>query len=542
MEKLHSSGSIEKGRRLSAVGVPRLWILLIIICSCGLSSTVLSGQEEEEPLRDRLRRLESEQEAQKEALRRQGEEIERLRAELEGRERGEPEASETSETTDGGSLFEPPGVWQLRGDTRVTAYDLVKHLSLGFGIQYRLLYNAANLPGPGGTTFSDTEDYDFMRQRLRLNLAVAPRGIPVGGLIQSEFRGGFGGSSPNASDPRSEEPTLNPFNQLQARGIRYGYLFADLLPEQRFIAGILPLSDEFGDTLFSSDWDFNVGGGALLGAHGPSSYRLGYLRLIEGVGASDADTVAEDGALVMVDYVHNLSPVRLGMHVYYLLVGEGLPLGDTEELWIGPSLGVEVGALALKGFSVVNVGRLGEGELDGEGQVLSGFETNDGHTGYAFKLEASHPLGPLELSLQALFSSGDSADDVEGRFVTLQGLFRTEGYWAYTHLFTANPASDVNDLAVELGNGGAGLWTLQGRGRLPIVEWLSAEVFAGWFRASRSRIGSRDMGIEVGALLSFLVGKGFRLDVGSAGAFLGDFFGRDAEDLYEVFVRIQYEF
>lgn len=408
-------------------------------------------------------------------------------------------------------------------------------------MQYRLLYNASNIPGPADTSFSDPEPYDFLSQRLRLNLAVAPKGVPVGGFVQTEFRGGFGGSSPTASDSRDEEPTLNPFNRLQARGIRYGYLFAEPVTEQRFLAGILPLSDELGDTLFSADWDFNVGGIAYLGACGASNYRLAYLELVEGVGASDEDMLGDDGTFLIADYVHNLEALRVGVHAYYLSIAEGLPLGDTEELWIGPSVGTRLGSLNLRAFGVVNVGRLGEGTLDDEGHVVSGYRTNDGHTGFAVKLEASHPVGASELSVQTLYSSGDPEDDVQGRFVTPQGLLGTQGYWGYTHLFTANPPSDVNDLGLELGNAGAGLFTLQGRARVPLLEQLRGEVAAGWFLAPEERNGTRDMGVEVGGLLTWTIHDSFQIDFGGAGAFLGEFLGVGAESLYEVFTRIQFQ-
>jgi hypothetical protein len=516
--------------------------------ACALWATCLVGsatgadRDEENGVGDRLRRLEREHEAQKEELRRQEAEIDRLREQIERRDANEAGAQDVNDAASDRNVFLAPGIWSPRGDTSVTQFDLPSHLSLGFGTQYRLLYNASNVPGPGGTTFSDTESYDFLSQRLRLNLAVAPKGVPVGGLLQAEFLGGFGGSSPAVSDPRNQEPTLNPFNRLEARGIRYGYLFAEPLASQRLVAGILPLSDEVGDTLFSADWDFNVGGVAYLGALGPSNYRLAYLELVEGVGASDDDTVREDGTLLIGDYVHQLETMRVGLHSYYMSIGEGLPLGDTQELWIGPSVEMHLSKLNVRAFGILNVGRLGQGTLDEDGQVASGFETNDGHTGLAVKIEASHPIGASEVSLQALYSTGDRENEVQDRFVTPQALVGTQGYWAYTHLFTANPPSDVNDLGLDLDNSGAGLLTVQGRVRIPLLEWLRAETTAGLFLGAEERNDSRELGVEVAGLLTFVAGKGFQIDVGSAGAFLGSFFGPGAEDLYEVFARIQYQF
>lgn len=440
-----------------------------------------------------------------------------------------------------------PGIWMPRGDTQVAALD---RFSLGLGIQYRLMHNASNIPGPADTTFSDTETYDFFRQRLRLNLSVAPRNIPAGGFVQAEFRGGFGGSSPNVSDPRGQEPTRNPFNRLQARGIRYGFLYATPLAGQMVIAGILPLSDQFGDTLFSADWDFNVGGVALLGSRGAVNYRAAYLRLIEGVGASDSRQLGKDGDFFLADAIyrsehpiHWFRWIEGGLHAYYLTIGKGLPLGDTSEGWFGATLRGRSGDTELNGFALVNVGRLGIGVLDDGGRVVSGFDRSDAHSGYALKLEVSRPAGPCAVAVQSLYASGDRDDGtIRDRFVTPQGLFRTEGYWAYTHLFTANPPSDVNDLAVELGNGGAGLLTIQGRVRTELRPRLGLEVSSGWFQAARPRNGSRRMGAEVGAMCSFAVAEGLLLDIGAAGAFPGSFFPRGAAALFEVFTRLQFQY
>ena len=446
-----------------------------------------------------------------------------------------------SDGAEPGGLPRLPGVWQPRGDTQLS---LPERFSIGLGIQYRLMHNASNIPGPGGTSFSRTETYDFFRQRLRLNLSVAPKGVPAGGFAQAEFRGGFGGAGPNASDPRGEEPTRNPFNRLQARGIRYGYLYATPLTDQMILAGVLPMSDEFGDTLFSADWDFNVGGVALLGALSPASYRLAYVRLIEGVGASEPRSIGKDGDLVLGDLVYAFDErLHLGTHAYFLTVGKRLPLGDTEEWWLGGTASGTAAPVDWHAFALLNAGRLGIGELDDDGKVVSGFDRSDSHVGYATKGEVRSSLGPVRVNLQSLYASGDREDGgVQDRFVTPEGLFRTEGYWAYTHIFTANGPSDVNDLGVELGNGGAGLLTVQGRASAQLSPRVGAQLSGGWFQAAESRNGSRDMGTEVGAMATIAVAEGLALDVGAAGAFLGNFFAQGSDDLFEIFTRLQFQY
>lgn len=226
-----------------------------------------------------------------------------------------------------------------------------------------------------------------------------------------------------------------------------------------------------------------------------------------------------------------------------MTIGKGLPLGATNEGWFGITTGASWNRTQINGFAIANVGELGIGELGENGQVVRGFEHNDAHFGYAFKFEAARSIGRARLAMQSIYTSGDPADSViRDRFVTPEGLLRTEGYWAYTHLFTANPPSDVNDLAVEIGNGGAGLWTVQVRADGQLHPRIRAQMSSGWFRAVRARNGSRNMGPEVGAMCSFTVAEGLLLDIGAAGAFPGSFFARGAAALFEVFTRLQFQY
>ncbi len=125
----------------------------------------------------------------------------------------------------------------------------LRDADIDFGIQYRIMYNNSNI--------QSNNKYDFFRQRLRLNFDVKTES-GVGGFFQIEYKGGWGGSSPAASDPRATY-AVNAFNRLQARGIRYGYLYFPVGPGT-VLAGILPANDQVDHMLFSADWDLNVGG------------------------------------------------------------------------------------------------------------------------------------------------------------------------------------------------------------------------------------------------------------------------------------------
>lgn len=416
-----------------------------------------------------------------------------------------------------------------KGDTQVNPLD---DLRLRIGFQYRVMWNGSNLPLAGVTTATDPKSNDFFRQRMRLNIDVAPND-KVGGFMQLEYRGGFGGTSPEFSDPRGNGLSLNAFNRLEARGVRYGYVYYRPITDTYLAAGIIPLSDRLGDTLFSADWDFNVGGIVADGKLGTLGYRAAYVRLVDGVAtADDREVVGENSDLITLDFaVEPAESIELGSHFYYLYAGEdialeaGLP-GEVQQAWIGLSAQGEFDGGEINGFAVVNTGEFGDVD----------------NTGYSAKVEAKWDAHQsVNIAAQVLYSSGDL--DGENSYRTVQGIFGVEGYWAYTHLFTANGPSDVNDLGIDLDQGGLGLLTGQARVRSALLPWLDNDVFVGVFQSGdQNELGNDFLGTEVGTMFVLKPEEYLALDVGFAGAFLGDFFDSEndsASNLYEVFARFQ---
>ena len=171
---------------------------------------------------------------------------------------------------------------------------------IGLWLQYRIMYNNSNIPGPGGTTYGNSTNYDFFRQRFRIGINVQ-NAEKVGVYTQVEYRGGWGGSSPTVSDPRAMTPVNNPYNRLQSHGLRYGFVYYAPNEKLSASAGILPLTDGVGRILFDADWDFNVGGVVLGGKLTKGDYRLGYVRLVEGVGGT-RNQIAEDAGFIFADY------------------------------------------------------------------------------------------------------------------------------------------------------------------------------------------------------------------------------------------------
>lgn len=430
--------------------------------------------------------------------------------------------------------------------------------------QYRVMYNASNipsgvnsssLPSPGNLTFGDTKSYDFFRQRMRLAFDIQPKDADnVGGYMQMEFRGGFGGSSPAASDPRGEPGTFNPagtanaFNRLQARGIRYGYIYVTPIENHTLVVGILPTLDQVGRVLWDGEWDFFAGGAALGGKIGKADYRVGFYRIaanLQAAGIPD-EGFSKNGDMWVVDLNRPFSimgeEVKLGAHYYTLNLGKtaNINIGDTHENWMAlTASGPFFSKGAWNSYLMYNVGRIGTGV------------TGNNHKGYSAKFEGAVPIGPTTFNIFALYSSGDKEGEVNNQFTTPEAILGTNGYWGYTHIFNANPPGDVNDFGTNLNNQGAGLWTVQGQLKFPIVPKLSGTLESGYFASARSRAfdtksGTTYMGTENGLMFTYNVAKNLNLDFGAAHAFMGGFLANATQvpgverHIYEIFSRFQF--
>jgi hypothetical protein len=449
------------------------------------------------------------------------------------------------------------------GNENTYGVDL-KDIRLRFWAQYRVMYDASNIPSTGNLTAGDTTGYDFFRQRMRLGIDIRPQGADnVGGYMQIEYRGGFGGSSPGASDPRgTADGGPNAFNRLSARGVRYGYIWVQPVPDHTLVAGILPTIDQVGRVLWDGEWDFNVGGAFLGGKIGKSDYRLGFHRLISDLlAAGGRTTFGKDGDLWVTDFNTPVGggPLTVGAHGYFLNVNKtGGAIGDTREQWWALTASSKAGDASWNGYAMLNTGRLGTGT------------TGVNHTGFSGKLEGSVPLGPASLSVMGIYATGagrfdggvagNAGSQKNAQFTTVESIVGSNGYWGYTHIFNANGPSDTNDFGTTLNNSGAGLWTFQGQLGFPIVPRLSGTLEVGYFAAARERActaagcgaagaargTAKYMGTEVGGMLTYNMAKNLNLQFGAANVFMGDFMANTAgtatkeNGIYEVFSRFQF--
>ena len=310
-----------------------------------------------------------------------------------------------------------------------------------------------------------------------------------------------------------------------------------------FQAGIVPLSDRFGDALFSSDWDYNP---VALAFTAPLS--RGELRAFVGNLREGSETKPND------DFVHYQLDYTLPFDDYANLnfggtiaTIEGLD-GDSH---LHANYGVS-GSLALPGGL-----RLGGFVLGShtDKQLIWG-ASGDGN-GVAAKIELTSERG---FGVLATYASGDS--DRSGFLpVMAVGETATYGYWGYTGLLTVQGPTDTgfDGDAVNVSNNGFGLATVQVKYARPIAERFDIHLAAGWFGASDTP-GGRDgfVGGDFLAMGTYHFNGFLALDFGAAYARLGDSVSgypkgvrdpnpfdqplSDERDKYSFFTRLQAEF
>ena len=174
------------------------------------------------------------------------------------------------------------------------------------------------------------------------------------------------------------------------------------------------------------------------------------------------------------------------------------------------------------------------------------------HQGWAARASAKGQIATGELSLLVAASSGDDGNGASGEFRTIaqsaRDNFGGQGYWGFLPIAFPSGPSDVNDLGVSLQNRGLGLLTFQAAWQLQLNDSLTSQLAAGWLQSAEENPvnGQRAMGTELAAILDWKLRPGLGIQVGSAYLFSGNFYapsaGSEAEDLYELFFRMQFEF
>ena len=288
--------------------------------------------------------------------------------------------------------------------------------------------------------------------------------------------------------PNPEDSTGDP-----AVALRHAVLY--FTPPEiggKLSAGLVPLSDKFGDTLFSSDWDFNPLALSWMGKIENIDIRLAAGKLSEYESHEDDDI---DAYLADIDLP--MGNGTIGGSVYMFRSGDGLTvaLGDLGDIatqnYIGVRTAQDVGFAKVNGFFVYNTGKI----ENCSAVFCSGAAIGDDvdNSGYAIKLEGTRPVGSANVGLMFIMTSGDKeigSTDSASSFITPMALIDHHGYWGYTGKLNVQGPTDTGidnplrvDGSVYGGAGlGYGLMTIQAKADFPVTDKLNGYAAIGIFQ------------------------------------------------------------
>lgn len=286
-------------------------------------------------------------------------------------------------------------------------------------------------------------------------------------------------------------------NAVNTRGVTVGlrhavlkYKFSDAAI---LVAGLVPVSDKFGDTLFSSDWDFNPLAYALLGNTGAIDYRVAWFK------------VAENGEVDETPAAKTMNDID----GYLLDLGGDLGVAKVGVM----GLLIQTPNAAADGYEVNSwVGIRGDGSTSGLGWHLSLVNSNvkktpigttDDASGIQLLAKVDGKAGSLGWGVLALNSSGDKSNK---GFISPQTLYGGQGYWGKTGILNiqgpTDTGMDANMLRTD--NGGLGLMTIQANVSSPLTDNLGGYLGAGWYQANQDNAaGSKDIGSDIYAQLKY---------------------------------------
>ncbi len=269
-------------------------------------------------------------------------------------------------------------------------------------------------------------------------------------------------------------------------------------------AGLLPVADRFGDTLFSSDWDYNPLAVAAEAEIGPGKLRAFAGSLDEGL-----ENDSEDDTLhYQVDYEQSAGDLDWNIGASFLSTPD--PDGRGRRHWnAGVGLSRPFGRTEVKALVMAS---------GTDAALLNANADGDGIAG-TIRLTREFERGTLGL----LLTHAAGEEDGSG-FIPIMSVVRTNGYWGYTGILTVQGPTDTgfDGDAVNLSNNGYGLTTLQARFEFSITERLGAYVAAGWFGDTDAAQRDSTVGKELMAMGTFDLTTILALDFGAGIADLGD--------------------
>lgn len=311
--------------------------------------------------------------------------------------------------------------------------------------------------------------------------------------------------------------------------LRHGYISAPIPNYTDFtlVAGLVPMSDKFGDTLFSADWDYNPLTYMLLGNVGGIEFRMAHGNLDEGAESShpaddldqwffDADTKTGFGAsfYVLNDNTKPTSSVT--------------GASTTNEYYAGVRYNGKLSSADFNAFVVYNWGQR---------KVPSGVAERE-NSGFAVKAEVKVPVHTARVGLMGIYASGDkdfndATKDSASSFITPMSIVGTTGYWGYTGKLNVQGPTDtgVDTSFVNIDGGGYatnntnlgnGLVTVQLNAAIPITSKLEGYAAAGWFSHTDAASGfDKYIGTDLYAQLKYMLWESLNIEAGVDYAMLG---------------------
>lgn len=276
-------------------------------------------------------------------------------------------------------------------------------------------------------------------------------------------------------------------------GLRHAVMNYKFSDAAVLVAGLVPISDKFGDTLFSGDWDFNPVTYALVGNTGGFDYRVAGFTIAEN-GETDETATAksmDDNSGYLLDIGGDLGVAKVGVMGLIIQTPNVAADGYDSNSWYGIRADGELSGL--------------KWHLSGVGSSVNKdvFGTSDDATGIQMLAKVDGKVGDLGWGVLALNSSGAKGN--EG-FISPQSLYGGQGYWGKTGILNiqgpTDTGMDANMLRTD--NGGLGLMTIQANVSSPLMDNLGGYLGAGWYQANEENAaGDKDIGTDIYAEVKY---------------------------------------
>lgn len=408
--------------------------------------------------------------------------------------------------------------------------------------------------------FTKSDDIQASRLRFRPTLD-----LKFDNNIMAHIQLNIGHINSNVSNARFDN-SGNP-----AVALRHGYISAPIPGYENFtlVAGLIPMSDKFGDTLFSSAWDYNPLTYEVLAKVADTDLRLAHGNLKEG--NENHVSPADDVDQWFVDWD---TKYGVGFSFYALndnskpnsIITNAINLGSakpnathTFEDYIGVRYAGKLEPVDFNAFLIYNWGKRRFDASPGEVNERK-------NSGIALKAEAKVPIGAAKAGILAIYTSGDKkfGDPTESKshsFITPMSIVGTTGYWGYTGKLNVQGPTDtgvdndnINIDGATYSNGrnlGRGLTTIQANLSFPVVERLSGYAAAGWYRSNSAPAGrSKNIGTDLYVQARYMFASFLSLDAGVDYAFLGKghpnssavLASEEARNVTLLFTRLQLEY